>query len=930
MYNLRIYNGTLSQEDVTKLYNEEALINATLFSDIIPSVSYKVILSIKDLTDLTFRHYIEQVSGSLAAVINIDIGGLTVTDNIGLKYKPKGASATFDVTNNSGTSEALQGQTVISTALSSDGYDYALSGANKLPYDASISCDGQSYQLNTPSAGLGTDEKTIAVSSTETFNCQNIPVVDCKNNAYPPYTVNAANAYHFVAKNNELKANIQGPMEIGEGGNGGEVLLTPTGTVDASWSTAVADGGSGHSGELEVYGPDPTLTPIYTDSKPFPYPHIQHAGVQHFQGHKSLAIQASLYNPKGNIAEYYLAAFESEKSDSQLYTFFRDHASLTETEETLFGNAILYHANDKDIRSSAVVSRYEVKEIVKNRYTHYNDGGATCITNLINNSDTPVDMSTYLEANDQFFVYLLANVGGDEANVTGRKPDSVHGIYTAGHVYVKDTKSTPVTDPERYGGLSSTSVGPYDVFKDDYFTLAPGYDKIGDLDQATNDLAIRVQDTIYNSTDTSGNSLACIKNMDVYPSYYVTTKELSDYTSPAGIHNLTVTMRGYDASMNYDSTKEYVNPLGNIQAGVSGAYGVVGYESNDIYVPAGFDELYTSNDLRIYDADDPPKLVKPWQVNKVCVYAFAELVDPWRTILKGQTDANNYGSYADPIKGSLNLTADKIFKRAFVSSTTYNKDGNVASTDQSHAVYNAEGGIYALTGNISPPAHPAVSQATYASGNISVTDMTCFKADTYNGGNVNTFACAAFNRQIGDYYDGNVHTGQTYTEMDFKNIFETYKVGGTALNQLTTAVQGTQNETMFVYRKADATDKYAIEPAVVKQFHTEFADDVTAITNYINVDQAVQSGGDGISDLAGNVTLGSSTLYIIISGSEGSISVNFATRHPEYNIKNNFNIYDLDTDTGEYEVIRDGFEDQPDYDYHTNDMETLKIIEESK
>ena len=74
----------------------------------------------------------------------------------------------------------------------------------------------------------------------------------------------------------------------------------------------------------------------------------------------------------------------------------------------------------------------------------------------------------------------------------------------------------------------------------------------------------------------------------------------------------------------------------------------------------------------------------------------------------------------------------------------------------------------------------------------------------------------------------------------------------------------------------------------------------------------------------------SGIFHRIISGSEGSISVNFATRHQGYDIKNNFNIYDLDTDTGTYEVIRDGFEDQPDYDYHTNDIETLKIIEESK
>ena len=66
----------------------------------------------------------------------------------------------------------------------------------------------------------------------------------------------------------------------------------------------------------------------------------------------------------------------------------------------------------------------------------------------------------------------------------------------------------------------------------------------------------------------------------------------------------------------------------------------------------------------------------------------------------------------------------------------------------------------------------------------------------------------------------------------------------------------------------------------------------------------------------------------IISGSDGSISVNLATRNSNFIMKDNFNIYDLDTDTGEYNVLRDGFQDQPDYTYKTSDMETLKLLEE--
>lgn len=51
----------------------------------------------------------------------------------------------------------------------------------------------------------------------------------------------------------------------------------------------------------------------------------------------------------------------------------------------------------------------------------------------------------------------------------------------------------------------------------------------------------------------------------------------------------------------------------------------------------------------------------------------------------------------------------------------------------------------------------------------------------------------------------------------------------------------------------------------------------------------------------------------------GSISVNFATRHKGFDIKNNFNIYDLDIDSGEYKLIRNGYEDQPDF-------KTIQII----
>lgn len=48
----------------------------------------------------------------------------------------------------------------------------------------------------------------------------------------------------------------------------------------------------------------------------------------------------------------------------------------------------------------------------------------------------------------------------------------------------------------------------------------------------------------------------------------------------------------------------------------------------------------------------------------------------------------------------------------------------------------------------------------------------------------------------------------------------------------------------------------------------------------------------------------------IISGEEGSASINLAVHHKGFDIKTNFNIYDLNPKTGEYHVVRKGFKDQ--------------------
>ena len=73
----------------------------------------------------------------------------------------------------------------------------------------------------------------------------------------------------------------------------------------------------------------------------------------------------------------------------------------------------------------------------------------------------------------------------------------------------------------------------------------------------------------------------------------------------------------------------------------------------------------------------------------------------------------------------------------------------------------------------------------------------------------------------------------------------------------------------------------------------------------------------------------SGIFHRIISGDEGSISINFATRTSKFNLKDNFNIYNLDTETGEYNLLKDGSEDQPDLDYKYPNDHIKKLFKEN-
>ena len=65
----------------------------------------------------------------------------------------------------------------------------------------------------------------------------------------------------------------------------------------------------------------------------------------------------------------------------------------------------------------------------------------------------------------------------------------------------------------------------------------------------------------------------------------------------------------------------------------------------------------------------------------------------------------------------------------------------------------------------------------------------------------------------------------------------------------------------------------------------------------------------------------------IISGDEGSISINFSTRTNEFDLKTNFNVYDLCVNTGNHTLLKDGEEDQPDFTYIYPNEEIKELVQ---
>ena len=82
------------------------------------------------------------------------------------------------------------------------------------------------------------------------------------------------------------------------------------------------------------------------------------------------------------------------------------------------------------------------------------------------------------------------------------------------------------------------------------------------------------------------------------------------------------------------------------------------------------------------------------------------------------------------------------------------------------------------------------------------------------------------------------------------------------------------------------------------------------VEHFVVTPEYIEYNGERILEGGGLVVWPRYVFHRITTGQGGSASVNLATHYEGFNIKTNFNIYDLNTETGEYKVIREGYLDQ--------------------
>ncbi len=72
----------------------------------------------------------------------------------------------------------------------------------------------------------------------------------------------------------------------------------------------------------------------------------------------------------------------------------------------------------------------------------------------------------------------------------------------------------------------------------------------------------------------------------------------------------------------------------------------------------------------------------------------------------------------------------------------------------------------------------------------------------------------------------------------------------------------------------------------------------------------IEHNGERILEGGGLIAWSKNVFHRITSGEKGSASINLATHYEGFDIETNFNIYDLNIETGQHTLIREGYKDQ--------------------
>lgn len=105
-----------------------------------------------------------------------------------------------------------------------------------------------------------------------------------------------------------------------------------------------------------------------------------------------------------------------------------------------------------------------------------------------------------------------------------------------------------------------------------------------------------------------------------------------------------------------------------------------------------------------------------------------------------------------------------------------------------------------------------------------------------------------------------------------------------------------QSDNLVVLAGVRHIDLYSVEHGTVEQF--------------VVTKDKIWHNGELVSDHPAVLTWPPHVFHRVESKEIGSASINFAQRTKHFDIKTNFNIYELNTETGEHRVLREGFKDQ--------------------